>query len=269
MVNDLEKRKFIIDTSACRPNGNHHKGLYNLIDLVHFGLYSVSNSPKDVLFYHKVLLGELNLFSKSHDLVFIPEVLIENRKFISSLNEKIKIVLDSEELVRDDDKNVEFDSQLRDYDRLFARRLRNYVGKFTEFNNYFRRRAFNLKDLNFLQTEVYDFALKKAREIHSNHEDLSCFRSFGDVLETDRKLIATSIALAVRSPVTLISRDRAIVGERGSLRRVIESMKFWERRTDKININPQEIRVYNPDYSDNGFYDSRKEKVVYERRRLS
>ncbi|MEK6910589.1 MAG: hypothetical protein AABW82_02340 [Nanoarchaeota archaeon] len=270
MDSDKEKRKFIIDTSAFTV-GSNEKIDNGLANRVHQGLFAQSEEPLDILNQHGLLLAELDNFFRSHDSVFINEVLKENGNFISTLKEKIKVVSDYEELARDDDENTEFNSQLRLYDRSFAKRLENYVDNFTAFNAYFRRRAFCLDDFNPLQKLVYDRVLEKARRIHLSHKERGDKQTPGDRLETDRKLIATSIAMAVKYPVTLISRDIQLIGEPnlqkvGSLRKVIEECRFWTRTSDGLNVNPQEISVYNPNRSDNGFYDSEKERVVYERR---
>lgn len=265
-----EKRKYIIDTSTFNASPNIGKS-NGLAKMVHQGLFAQSEEPLDILNQHGILLAELDNFFRSHDSIFINEVLKENGNFISALREKIKVVSDWEELGRDDDEDTDLYSQLRLYDRSFAKRLENYVDNFKAFNDYFRRRAFSLDDFNHLQKLVYDRVLEKARRIHLSHKDQGEKETLGDRLETDRKLIATAIATAIKYPVTLVSRDIKIVGEpdlceRGSLRKAIEECKFWTKSSAGLNVNPQNISVYNPNRSDNGFYDAGKERVVYERR---
>lgn len=259
MANDSEKKRYVIDTNAFRPPTSNKSKL-----VVHKGGEPIiEQDARSILSQHSLLFIELENFTKCHDVVFLPEVIAENERFIKHLLnqkdflERLKLEEDSQELAQ----------------RLaFARNIGHYAKHLMAFNSYFGRRTFDVEELNSLQKSLYQQSLDKAVRIHQIFDSKPFGSNFGDMIDTDRKLIASVLAISLRYPVTIISRDERIVGDmekgqRGSLEKVIEALNIGERRRTSINVNPQDISVYNPKYSDNGFYDSSKERVVYERRK--
>lgn len=253
-----DKRKYIIDTSAFRPPTQGKKRLV----INRRGEPVIEDDARSFLSQHSIRLVEIDNFTKSHDVIFLSEVIAENEGFIKYLLGQKEFL---ERLKLQEDPQ-EFGQRLA-----FARNIGNYAKQLSAFNAYFAKRAFDVQDLEGLQRRFYGNALDKAVKLHNVFDANTLGPSFGTNIDTDRKLIATVLATSLRYSVTFISRDERIVGEmekgqRGSLEKVIESLKLSERKEMKgFKVDPCEIRVYNPKHSDNGFYDADKERVVYER----
>ncbi len=258
MDSDKEKRKYIIDTSAFRPPIPSKRNLV----INNRGEPCLEDNARSSLSQHSILLIELDAFVKGKDTLYLPEVIEENERFLTHLIYQ-----------RDFLQTLRMNGDFEEYQarQTFAENMSDYIRHFRAFNEDFRSRAFSASKLNPLQSEIYRLAYERAKVHHKNHDELGEIKTFGDMLDTDRKLIATTVATAIRQPVVIVSRDKRIVGdldrgERGDLQKVVQDFRFGKKQRRGFNLNPYEIRVYNPSSSDNGFYDAEKERVVYERR---
>ncbi|MDO8563833.1 MAG: hypothetical protein Q7R87_02405 [Nanoarchaeota archaeon] len=263
MGSDKEKKTFIIDTCAFRPA----YGENNLARILG-GVDSVTPNNYRLLRRYINLFEEVDEFVKLNDSILLPEVLRENEGFLKHLENQRRII--SRQIRHTD--FLESPEALEDFPFIFSEDLDKYVDRFFYFNDSFKRKPKNPADFNPLQQRVYRCAFERALLIHRDNFQNGQATTLGDQLQTDRKIIATALALAIKNPVTVISRDTGLIGNicnyrSGSLKRVIDSFNFERRQHDSLNVNPQKISVYNPRDSDNGFYDSEKERVVYERRR--
>ncbi|MEK6888825.1 MAG: hypothetical protein AABW80_01825 [Nanoarchaeota archaeon] len=205
-------------------------------------------------------------FSRAREMVFLGSVLDERACFYDIVKNRVKAVktgfprkAKSEPLTED------FGSLMKHAER--------FMEVFREANALMQRRRFSVNEFCALQRTIYDFTLNLARSVHTYTRGKDNLPTLGEIAETDRKIMASAAALALKNPVVIISKDSGIIGRnrtnvQSSLEKIVPHLRTDPcSRTHKgLNITlPFSIGVYNPDSSKNGkgFYDPDKVRLVY------